>query len=583
MRLMLEAHTVRILYIDLGRRQWRVEERPELARYLGGVGLAARLFAEGLVPDAGAGAPEQPVILAIGPLTTVFPLATKTAAVFRSPLTGEWGESYAGMRLAMALRFAGYDAVYLTGRADFPVYLVVDQDGVSFKDARGLWGLDCEETGRRLREWELGRGFRSILRIGPAGERGVAFAGVNVDTVRHFGRLGLGAVLGAKNLKAMVVHGERNVPIPDRRAYRTAYEEIYARAVETEVMEKYHGLGTAGNVLSLNGMGALPTRNLRDSRFEGAERISGEAFAESTLIRKLACPGCPVGCIHVGLYRRSFGAGHEYESLTLAYDYELIYALGSFLGLSAPGEIYALIEAVEALGLDAISSGVVLGWATEALEKGLISAADLGTELRFGDVDGYLAALHGLVRQPTPLYAVLARGLHRATAELGGRDFACLLGNNEMAGYHTGYAFILGQTVGARHSHLCNAGYALDQETGAANDPDQVVDRLIAEEEWRNVLNSLAICLFARQIYDPPTVVRALHALGLPADVESLARLGAEIFDLKLAAKKRMGFDLGQVTVPRRYFETPTLQGILRQEVMDDLLIRYRARIASRT
>lgn len=579
---MLDANTVRVLYIDLGRREWRVDERPELARYLGGVGVAARLFTEGLVPDAEASAPEQPVVLGIGPLTTVFPMATKTAAVFRSPLTGEWGESYAGMRLAMALRFAGYDAVYLTGRAQRPVYLVVDRDGVSFKDARGLWGLDCEETGRCLREWEQGRGFRSIVRIGPAGERGVAFAGVNVDTVRHFGRLGLGAVMGAKNLKAMVVHGEKSIPIPDRRAYRAVYEEIHARAVDTEVMEKYHGLGTAGNVLSLNAMGALPTRNLRENRFEGAERICGEAFAQKTLIRKLACPGCPVGCIHVGLYRRSFAEGHEYESITLAYDYELIYALGSFLGLSEPGDVYALIEAVEALGLDAISSGVVLGWATEALEKGLIHTADLAAELRFGDLDGYLAALRGLVEQPTPFYAVLARGLHRATAELGGRDFACLLGNNEMAGYHTGYAFILGQTVGARHSHLCNAGYALDQEPGLTEDPDGVVDRLIAEEEWRNVLNSLAVCLFARNIYDPPTVVRALNALGVPAEAEDLARLGAEIFDLKLAAKKRMGFDLSQVTVPRRYFETPTLQGTLREDVLGDLLSRYRARIAAR-
>ncbi len=566
---------INVLSIDLAHRTWKVEQRADLSAYLGGIGLATKLFAERWRRGSAPGDPEQPVVLAIGPLSTVFPLVTKTAAVFHSPLTGEWGESYAGMRLAMALRFAGYDALVITGRAPQPVYVTVTPDGAAFRDARGLWGLSTEDSGRLLREWEPGRGHRSTVRIGPAGERGVAFAGVNVDTFRHFGRLGLGAVFGAKNLKALVVHGNRSFPIPDRKAYREVYDEIYARAVETDLMEKYHGLGTAGNVLVLNGLGALPTRNLRANRFEHAERISGEAFAEETLVRKLACPGCPVGCVHIGLYRRQFADGYEYESMALAYDHELIYALGSLLGIGDTGGVYALIEKTEQLGLDAITSGVLLAWATEAAEKGLLPRDQLGVRLAFGEPGGYLEALDRIVNQPNALYRTLATGLETAAATYGGREFALTLGGHEMAGYHTGYGFVLGQAVGARHSHLCNAGYSFDQQLGAHFDRDALVDALIKEEKWRQVLNSLCICLFGRGVWTKELVCKALASIGIEADEKFLTELGERIFRLKNEIKREMGFDYRKLRFPRRCLETPSFQGKLDEEVLRDLLARW--------
>lgn len=567
-----------VLNVDLDGLTWQSEQRTDLSDYLGGIGLATKLFADrwrpGLVPLD----PAQPVVLAIGPLSTVFPLVTKTAAVFHSPLTGEWGESYAGMRLAPALRFAGYDALIITGRAPHPVYLVVTSDGVAFRDARGIWGLTTEETGRILREWETGRGHRSTVRIGPAGERGVAFAGVNVDTFRHFGRLGLGAVFGSKNLKALVVHGNRSYPIPDRKAYREVYDEIYARAVDTDLMEKYHDLGTAGNVLVLNGLEALPTRNLQQNCFELAARISGEAFAKKTLIRKLACPGCPVGCIHIGLYRRQFDTGYEYESTTLAYDHELVYALGSLLGMADTDSVYALIEKTELLGLDAITSGVLLAWATEAQDKGLITGDQLGVRLSFGEPEGYLHMLDRIVSQPSDFYRTMAGGLAAAAATYGGRDFALTLGGHEMAGYHTGYGFLLGQAVGARHSHLCNAGYSLDQKTGPDLDRDALVDGLIAEEKWRQVLNSMCICLFGRGVWTVEMVQKALGCLGISAEEEFLSGLGERIFNLKNRIKREMGFDYRRLEFPRRCLETPSLQGRLDEEVLYDLLERYIAK-----
>ena len=192
MRQYVELGVPRILKVDLNTGLVEVQLRPDLSSWLGGVGLGTRLLAETVDPEAGPLAPQQPLVLAIGPLTAAFPAVTKTSAHFRSPLTGNLGESHAGGRLAMALRFAGYDALVITGASRRPVYLTVSTRDVQLKDATPLWGLSTEDTGRILRENEvrLGAGKRSILRIGPAGEAGVHYACVNVDSYRHFGRLG---------------------------------------------------------------------------------------------------------------------------------------------------------------------------------------------------------------------------------------------------------------------------------------------------------------------------------------------------------------------------------------------------------
>lgn len=579
---MFEGDFLRVLNIDLEHSTFSVRERPDLKPYLGGVGIATKLMLENAAWDEDPLSPAQPIIFAIGPLSGIFPLATKVAAVFRSPLTGEWGESYAGMRAALSLRFAGYDAVVIKGRAPKSTYLRIDREGVFFRDARGLWGLDTEETGRLLREWEPGRGHRSTWRIGPAGENGVAFAGVNVDTFRHFGRLGLGAVFGSKNLKAIVVDGTKSYPIQDPKAYNAAYAKIYTEAVKTPRMAKYHQIGTAENILRLNRSGSLPTLNLQASRFTAAEAVSGETFGAQSLTRILSCTGCPVGCIHVGIYRRPHPEGYGYISTTLAYDYEPIYALGPLLGLDTVDKVYALLDTVEATGLDVISTGVVLAWATEALTQGLITESETLLPLRFGDATGYIRAAEYLAAPPNEFYRELGRGLAQATARYGGTDFALTLGGHEMAGYHTGYAFLLGHSVGTRHSHLCNAGYSFDQKHGAAFEDAALVEYLIEEEEWRNVLNSLVICLFARGIYTPEATATALGAVGVAVTPEDLKRVGREIFRLKWEVKRRLGFSLENLRVPRRYFETPSGSGPLDPERYQQLLALYRQRLSEK-
>lgn len=577
---MFEGDFLRVLHVDLGAGTFEVSERSDLKPLLGGVGIAAKLMLETAAWDREPLDPDQPIIFAVGPLSGIFPLATKVAAVFRSPLTGEWGESYAGMRGALALRFAGYDAVVIRGRAARPTYLRIDRDGVLFHDARGLWGLDVEETGRLLREFEPGRGHRSTWRIGPSGENLVHFAGVNVDTFRHFGRLGLGAVFGSKNLKAVVVDGTKTYPIRDPKAYNSAYQAVYREVVGTPRMAKYHQVGTAENIMRLNRTGSLPTMNLRAGRFDAAREISGESFGEKTLTRILACTGCPVGCIHIGIHRKRHPEGFGYISTTMAYDYEPIYSLGPMLGLDSTEKVYALLDTVEALGLDVISTGVALAWATEALNRGFISEKETLTPLVFGDEKGYVAAARHLALLPNEFYRNLAKGLACACSRYGGEDFALTLGGHEMAGYHTGYGFLLGHTAGARHSHLCNGGYVFDMKHGADFDDAALVDYLIAEEEWRNVLNSLVVCLFARGVYKPEISSKALGSIGITTTPEELNAVGREIFRLKWKAKRRFGYSLDSVRIPKRYFETPSGSGLLQPERFGRLLQLYRNRLS---
>ena len=213
----------RVLYVDLTRRRSWVQERADLFEAaLGGTGVGIKLLEEECPPRANPLGPENPIILTVGPLVGLFPIASKAVAMFKSPHTGNLGESHAGGRSAIAIREAGYGAIVIRGASAMPVYLVVDGDHVHFRDATALWGLHSSYTvGTVLRERESGstpRGVRTILRIGRAGERQVTYASVIAETYRHFGRLGLGAVFGSKQLKALVIGGRRSLPVADRKS-----------------------------------------------------------------------------------------------------------------------------------------------------------------------------------------------------------------------------------------------------------------------------------------------------------------------------------------------------------------------------
>ena len=553
-----------ILYIDLSKRTFKVKKRHDLfEKYMGGAGVAAALLHEECPEGCDPLGADNPIIFAVGPLTALFPLASKTVSMFKSPLTGNLGESHCGGRSAVAVRMAGYGAIVIKGASSIPVYLSIKGNQVYFRDASSLWGMGNFATGRIIRENETGAGLRTIMRIGKAGEKLVSYACVTSETFRHFGRLGLGAVFGSKKLKALVVSGKSSLPVSDKKIYRKIYDEVYKTAVDSPVMKKYHDLGTAENIMPLNDFGGLPTRNLKEARFEGASGISGETFAQHYLGRRLACSHCPVGCIHIAALREPYeDESYFYKTSMISYDYEPLYALGAMLGISSAADFLKLMDRVEeSWGMDAMSLGVILAWATEALERGLISENETGgVKLEWGCVEEYIKAAGYIVSQPNDFYRALARGVEYAASIYGGADFALSFGGNEMPGYHTGPGAHLGAIIGARHSHLDNAGYGIDQKTlvNQKMRPEELIDTLLEEERWRQVLSSLVVCFFARGIYSPELVTRLLGVAGFDLSTDDLQRIGREIHNEKYRFKIREGFAVDSVRIPERIFETPS-------------------------
>lgn len=575
-----------VLYVDMSRNRFRVEKRPELfERHLGGAGVGIDLLHECCPPGIDPYSPEAPIILTVGPLVGLYPLASKTVAMFKSPLTGNLGESHAGGRSAVAIREAGFGAIVIQGAASLPTYLVVEGGQVHFRDATTLWGMRHGNTAARvIRENETGAGLRTIMRIGRAGENLVSYACVKTETYRTFGRLGLGAVFGSKKLKALVVAGKSSLPIADRRGYRRAYDGIYQAAIKSPVMKKYHDLGTASNILPLNAIAGLPTRNLQAGYMAGAEHLSGEALAEGYLGRRLACAHCPVGCIHIAALREPYmDEPYFYKTTMISYDYEPIYSLGTMLGIDDAVGFLRLFDVVESWGLDAMSAGVALAWATEALERGIITTRETaGLHLTWGDAATYILASRALVEQPNDFYRALARGVDFASSRYGGQEFALAFGGNEMSGYHTGPGAHLGWLLGLRHSHLDNAGYSIDQKPAKEPlAPEELVDALMQEEQWRQILSSLVVCFFARGIYTPDVVLETLRTAGFDLTADGLNSIGLDIYRRKYDFKVREGFDFGTLRVPERVFETPSPLGMLEKDYIQRGLAYAKARMKS--
>jgi aldehyde:ferredoxin oxidoreductase len=287
-----------------------------------------------------------------------------------------------------------------------------------------------------------------------------------------------------------------------------------------------------------------------------------------------------VACIHLAALRIPHPKEpYFYKTSMLGYDHEPIYAMGSMLGGSDVSGMFQLMDEAEVQGLDVMSTGVALAWTTEALERGVISTEETdGLALTWGDYPTYVEAVRRIVSQPNDFYQALARGVEHAASIYGGADFALAFGGNEMPGYHTGPVCHLTYLTGARHSHLDSAGYSLDQKAGARGEPltpEGVAEALLKEERWRQVLASLVVCFFARGVYTPETVLRALAVTSSEHTAEDLVRLGTETLRRKYAFKMREGFDPAALRIPRRILETPSPLGLLEEEFLRRTIARF--------
>ena len=570
-----------ILFINLTNSTARVERDEELfERFMGGTSVASELLFRHGHPDLDSYAPEAPMIFAVGPFSALYPVATKTVAVFKSPLSGELGESHAGGRFAMALRAADIDALVITGVAPRPSYIVIDNHSVTFKPAKNIWGKSAFATERLIRDAEGSDGHKlSILRIGPAGERKSPLACVTVDGSRHFGRTGLGGVMGAKNLKAMAICGSMGQTFAKEEitAYRKVYDTLYDRVVHSKDMSKYHDLGTAVNVIPLSVLKGLPTRNFSQGSFEGAELISGEAFAKDHLSQHTACAHCQCGCIHLATLREEYKPWH-YATSKVSYDYELIYALGSALSISSPQDILRLILLVEREAWDVISMGLTLAWATEAYLNGVIGDKETGgLPLSFGDAECYLEMLRRCAAGEGEFFRDLELGCAKCAAKWGGEDFAIHYGGVEPGGYMTGENFAVTSLLGVRHSHLDDTGYSIDQKLlSQPQSVEEQVTQQVKEAQWRMILNSLVICLFARGVYDREVILNGLSALSLDWTSEKLDALGKYTLQRKNEWRKLCGCDIDKLKIPSKMLRVRSATGHMSEASIEERVRLYR-------
>ena len=403
---MAHGYHSKILGVNLTTGELQDQSLPEaLARlYLGGSGLAARYLYDETDASTDPLAPDNLLCFMAGPFVgTPVPASNRFAVAARSPLTGIWGEADSGGRWGGALKGAGYDGILITGRAESPVYLWIEDGRAELRDASHLWGLDT---------YELDIGAEMVC-IGPAGERGVRFA--SVMSGRHdgraAGRTGMGAVMGSKNLKAIACQGRQRPSLADREALVRSVRQIIPTIRQgTANMHKY---GTANGLISFERMGDMPIRNWAVGQWtEGAERISGQHMAETILTDTYACGGCPIGCGRVveitqGPYAGVKGAGPEYETCA---------SMGAMCLIDDLEAVAKLNELCNRYGLDTISTGSVLAFTMEAKEKGLIEEGP-----DWGDPQGAIALVERIARQEDDLGRLLGQGVRAAAAQLGGR------------------------------------------------------------------------------------------------------------------------------------------------------------------
>jgi aldehyde:ferredoxin oxidoreductase len=405
----VDFYTGRVLRLDMTALTATVERLDEeWARlYVGGKGLLLRyLFAE-LAPGTDALSPKNPLILASGPFAgTAAATCSRLAVGCKSPATGTLLDSYVGGSFAPELKFAGYDLVVVTGRAPHPVLVLVEDDRVDFLPAEGrFWGLETAALEQLVRE-EMGP-WHKVLSTGPAGERLVPFACLSTDQYHKAGRGGAGAVMGSKNLKAVVVRGTGAVTAGDAAAFAGDMLALQNDRILTEDNAWTYEEGTPFLVGLVNAAGALPTRNWRTGQFESADHIdSAELLKVRTKIR--ACTQCPLACRQVHQFGDHVCEGPEFETLGLC---------GANCGISDLATIAAFNRACDELGLDTMSTGAVVALAMDLCERG---AAAYG--LAFGEAGGYLAA-PGLIARREGWGAALALGARASPRSRAGRSW----------------------------------------------------------------------------------------------------------------------------------------------------------------
>jgi aldehyde:ferredoxin oxidoreductase len=555
----MNGYLGKILRVDLTHAQlWDEALNEDYARrFVGGSGLAARylydLLDEGIDPLG----PANPLFFLTGPLTgTSMTSAGRYCVCARSPLTGIWGEANSGGFFGPELRYAGYDGVLITGKAEHPIWLSIIHGQAALHAAGDLWGCDIYTTQERIRS-EIGDPRTRVACIGLAGENQVRFAGIANDHGRFAARAGLGAVMGSKNLKAIAVRGTVAVPLDSPEEYRQITNHILSLYKDDFYAQSLRQYGTAGGVNLSHMLGDMPIRYFQLGEYPPADDLSGVDLAEKYLTRNTACHKCVIACgreTHSEIYSDSKVDGPEYETVA---------ALGSLLMIF---DLQAVIHSghlCNDYGLDVISMGVTIGLACELFERGKLTTADTGgLEIRYGHPE-MVFQLIKLTARREGFGDVLARG-NAALAERAGVPELAATVNRLEVPMHDPRAY-LGMAVtyalsprGACHMQGDMFTLDLGQESGEeiglvpgnrhANTFEK--GRIAARTQaWRNLYNSLILCQFENP--PAPMMTEMINAAtGWRLATSDLIPIGKRIVNLKRVLNFKLGLTLSDDRLP---------------------------------
>jgi len=555
-------------------------------KYIGGIGLGMKLWLANSKAGVDAFSPENPLVLAVGPVSaTMFPTGGNGHAfISKSPETGAVGEAVSHGTFGAEIKRAGYDAIILVGKAERPSYLWIDDESVQLLDAEKIWGKSPAETEDAVKD-ELGDYYVRVASIGLAGEKLSKIANIINEKTRAAGRTGLGAVMGSKNLKAFAVRGTKDIVVAKPEEFIEMVKEFHER-MKGPAAQKYRTLGSAENVMIQNALHCLPTRNYNNSYFDHAERVSGEILNERYIAKIIACNSCAMRCEHEAVIHDG-----PYKGTMARMEYDNIWALGPNCGVDKLDAIIKAADLCSYYGLDATSTGVTVSFVMDCHEKGILTHDELGgIDAHFGNEAALLQLIEKIGKREG-IGEILADGVKVAAAKIG-KDSDKLAQNIkglEVTGYDLRClkTAALGFAVSFRGAdHNRSGAYAFDISGK--------VDRLKAEkgrgklvkdsEDIYALIDSLIICKNARgtlfkELPDMSKLYKLITGYEMTTDELSLA--GERINTLARLINIREGLSRKDDTLPWKVMNQPISDdgpgkgSVVTQEELDLLLDDY--------
>jgi len=590
------THRGKILDVNLSTgavKTSKIEEEV-LRKFIGGSGLAAKLFLDRVSPDVDPLSDKNVLFLMAGPLSgTNFPTSSRLVAAFKSPQTGIWGQASAGGSFAAEMKKAGYDGIAISGASSKPVYLVIEDDKVEIKDAADLWGKDCYETTDVLTERHGAKA--DMLEIGPAGENLVKFASVLNGKWGFIGRCGGGAVMGSKKLKAVVIRGTGKVEPASPEEFDKIRKSVLKKVKESIQTQAINSAGTAVAIEVNAFTGVLPVKNFTvgDASAFGS-KLTGTVITAQYLIKPHACITCPIACKRVvkvaeGPYAIEEGPGPQYETVS---------ALGNLLMIDDLAAVLKMGETANRYGVDTISCGGTIAFAMECFEKGLITSKDLdGGQLRWGNPDDVLAIMEKIAKRQG-FGNVLAEGSRSAAKKIGknAEDYTVEIKGLELPQYDPRGAHGHGLSFMTSNRGACHVASTIGSvennwvftwsDVGIGTEYDAKADEGKGElnvtcESLDMLSNSSTLCRFSLMGMAITDLAEALKAAtGFDYDLDEIMECGERIWMIQRGLNNLMGVTAADDRMPKRIL-TPHTDGLAAGSVPNvELMLKeyYKAR-----